>query len=250
MRSQRAAIGSNCSTPGAIATLGIVTTTPAVRDPRRRSWGYRLTAALSVVLVFTAAGCANLTSPLTSTVEGSPAAAAPSTAADCNKVNYPLIDIPPRARAEPTMQIPQPPGWEVVQTKRGQGLRSALTNQALTANQYAPTVAVTLGSEPSQWSAQELFDEQRSGLVLGAEFQSITPTTVCGQPAEISEYTMTPESVSAPLFVKLLMAVAESEDVTYLVALSVVTSEPDNPIYQRDSQAILDGFVFVPSGSQ
>lgn len=94
-----------------------------------------------------------------------------------------------------------------------------------------------------------MFDEVRSEMIdsgLGVEFQSVTPTTVCGQPAEIADYTMTTEGISAPLSSKMLMAAAESENETHIGAVAVVTTEPDNPIYQRDSQAILDGFVFLP----
>ncbi|MGB0972969.1 MAG: LpqN/LpqT family lipoprotein [Mycobacterium sp.] len=217
-----------------------MTATPAARDPRRGGWGHRLTAVASIVLVSAAAGCSNPTNPTTGE---------PSTSADCNRVDYPLVDIPPRSGDAPAMQIPQPPGWEVGQTdeKEHQRLRFVQTNQALAANHYAPTSAVTLSSHPGQWPAQELFDEANSALIDSGFAEGIQsrPTTVCGQPAEISDYTMTLDGVSAPMSAKALMAVAESENETYLAVLTITTTEPDNPIYQRDSQAILDGFAIV-----
>jgi len=163
-----------------------MTTAPAARDPRRQGWGHRLTVALSVMLLGLAAvGCANLANLATSTIEGFPMAAATSTTtltptvADCNNVNYPLIDIPQSTRGETTMTIPQPPGRE-----------------------------------------------------------------------DITEMTVSPEGVTATLSAKVLMAAAESENKTHGLALIVATTEPDNPTYQRDSQAILDGFVFLPSDSR
>lgn len=154
------------------------------------------------------------------------------------------------------MQIPQPPGWEFAQIDAGEAsARIVQSNQALTANQYAPTVAVVMdavstngGWSPRQWSTQELFDDQRSGLELeGADIQSTVPTTVCGQPAEISDYAMRLEGVSPLLFGKLVLVVVKSDNETYLAALTVTTSDRDNPIYQRDSQAIVDGFIILPS---
>ncbi len=158
--------------------------------------------------------------------------------------------IPKRTVGEPTMMIPEPPGWEIVQFE-GMESRFALANRALTnANQFTPRAVVNLDSRESEpgvdWSskAQAVFDEARSDLRV--EFQSVAPTTVCGQQAEISEYTQPAEGLSAPVFTKLLMLVAESENVTYLAQLRVSTTEPDNPTYQRDSQAMLDGFVYLP----
>ncbi|MCH9729979.1 MAG: hypothetical protein K0U84_09960, partial [Actinomycetia bacterium] len=167
-------------------------------------------------------------------------------------VDYPLVDIPSHTSGAPTMQIPQPPGWE---DRQIDGVGFALSNPALTANHFSPSALVVLESEPSHWSssAQSMFDEARSVLTKmgrGVDIQSITPTTVCGQPAEISNYTQTEEFVGAPISVKMLMAVASSDSLTYLVALTVATTEPDNPTYQRDSQAIVDGFVFLPSEPQ
>lgn len=236
-------------------------TRPATDDPSRL--GYLLTAtALITVFGFMTAGCSNTTNPSPPSVDGRPAAATPTTltpaAEDCGATNYPLIDIPSEAREEPRMKIPQPPGWEVRQTKGEEHLRFVLTNQALNANHFSPTVTVTMGGPtaggwaPRQMSAQELFDDERSGIkssIPGTEIQSSVPATVCGQPAEISDYTTRLEGVSAPLFGKLLMVAAKSENETYLAVLTVLTTDRDDPVYHRESQAILDGFVILPSDS-
>lgn len=246
--------------------MGSMTTAPAARNPRhgRRR---RVTAAVSGVLVLAAAGCSNPTTPQASTaessptsVEDSPTATAPSTATDtpaaagCRGVSYPLAYIPKRTVTDPTMMIPRPPGWDIVEFE-GMESRFALANRALSnANEFTPRAIVNLDArepEPGvDWppKAQAMFDEARSAMLdLRAEFQSSTPTTVCGQQAEISEYTQPAEGLSAPVVTKLLMLVAESENVTYLAQLRVSTTEPDNPTYQRDSQAMLDGFVYLPS---
>lgn len=255
-------------------------TTSAVRNPRLAGWGHRLVVALSVILLgFVAVGCANLTNPLTSTIEGSPTAAAPvvsthtPTPANCTKVNYPLIDVPSSTTGEPEMRIPRPPGWqditdmEAIQDEfaetDAEGISfMQLANPALiTADGFGPNAVVVMESWQSEpgvslsQEAQEFFAWSESDLMtqLGAEFQSIVATTVCGQPAEIIEYTAptaSPEGVSATISGKVLMAVAESKDTTYGVGLIMATTEPDNPTYQRDSQAILDGFVFRPSDSR
>jgi len=223
-----------------------MTTTPAVRDPRRRGWGYRLNATLSAVLLgFAAAGCSNPPNPPSSSVEYSP------TPAGCNEVNYPLADIPPRAEGEPMMKIPQPPGWNNATGWHPES-RFALSNRAFNVNDGVTTAYVYLKPMPSHVSVQEIFDYASSSLISedGAEIQSITPTTVCGQPAQITEYTRTiksPKGESQPISGKMLTAVTESEDMTHAVQLSVATAEPDNPTYQRDSQAMLDGFVYLPS---
>ncbi|MCH9729563.1 MAG: LpqN/LpqT family lipoprotein [Actinomycetia bacterium] len=230
-----------------------MTTTPAVRDPRGRGWGYRLTAAASVVLGLAAAGCANSNNSSTPSVGDAPTAVALSTAAGCHKVSYPLVGIPRRTPGEPIMQIPKPPGWEVVPIDEGdQSARFELANPALTANETAPNAVVVLRSEPGHRPAQSIFDDARSELInMGFnEVQSESnAATVCGQPAEIGEYTTTMEGMSYSVFTKLLMVVAEAENETYIAALFVGTTEPDNPIYQRDSQAIFDGFLFFPPDS-
>lgn len=256
-----------------------MSSTPAVRNPSHRGWGHRLTVAISVLLLGLAAvGCVNLAKPTTSTIEGSPVAAAPivnahtPTAADCNNVNYPLIDIPQSTSGEPTMQIPRPPGWqdvtemEAIQDEvseaEAEGISFVLANPALiTADQFGPNAVVGMESWESEpgvsltQAAQEFFAWSESDLMthLAAEFQSIVATTVCGQPAEMIEFTaptVSPEGVSATMSGKLLMAVAESDNKTYGVALIIVTTEPDNLVYQRDSQAILDGFVLLPQDSR
>jgi len=229
--------------------MGVMTTTPAVRDPRRRGWGYRLTAVVSGVLVFAAAGCSNTTNP--------------PTVADCNKVDFPLIDIPPRTTGEPTMKIPQPPGWEVVPVDVGtlpppppglEGFDSAdileitLVNRALgtTADFMMLPVEAELPGEELP-SAAQAFDVQQAALISrGLDIQSVVPATVCGQQAEISEYTQAAKGGNLPVSAKILVVLAESENVTYLATLNVLTNEPDNPTYQRDSQAMLDGLVFLP----
>lgn len=221
-------------------------------------------ATASILLVLTAAGCASPTGPPVSTRDGTAPAAssattpAPAAAENCGNSNYPVMDIPSEARGEPTMKIPQPPGWETQQTKGEENLRVVLTNQALNANHFSPTVTVNMGGptaegwSPRKRSAQELFDDERSGIKItipGTDIQSTVPATVCGQRAEISDYTTRLEGVSAPLFGKLLMVAAKSENETYLTVLTILTTDRDNPIYQRDSQAILDGFVVLPSDS-
>ncbi|MGD9618573.1 MAG: LpqN/LpqT family lipoprotein [Mycolicibacterium sp.] len=162
----------------------------------------------------------------------------------------PLVDIPPRKWGEPTLKIPQPPGWEFVQIDEGdESARFELANPALSAHpQTAPNAVVTLGTDPRYSSAQELFDEADTEMInIGFE-REMKPSaaTVCGQPAQLGKYTIALEGMSNPVFAKVLLVAAQSESESYLANLFVATSEPDNPIYQRDSQAILDGFVFLP----
>lgn len=253
-----------------------MTTTPAVHDPRRRSWGHRLTVTVSVTLLgLAAAGCANPANLTASTVEGSPMAAAPivstqtPTAADCNKVNYPLIDIPALSEGEPAMMIPRPPGWQDMTDQErfaelagGESAFMQLGNPALsTADRFIPNAVVVMESWKSEpgvslsQDAQEFFAETESQLMIraGAESWSEVATTVCGHPAEMVEYTaqtVNPEGVSATLSGKALIAIAQSEYRTYGVVLVVATTEPGNAVYQLDSQAILDGFQFLPHDSR
>jgi len=42
------------------------------------------------------------------------------------------------------------------------------------------------------------------------------------------------------------MAVLHTDDKTYAATVTIQTGDGDNPTYQRDAEAILTGFQFLP----
>lgn len=208
-------------------------------------------AALAVLLLLAgcgssegteeASGTGSETTDATSQVEEADASA-------CQTVDAPMIDIPARADGEPTMAIPAPPGWERTTELDSDLVRAALVNQSLTADGFAPNVVVTLESIDGDVSAQDVFDQQRAALTSqgGATDLKTTTGTLCGQPAETTDYMGAPVGATPARPITVLLSTLQSDGRTYSVAVTVQTLKPDDPTYLRDRETILSGFSWQP----
>lgn len=169
-------------------------------------------------------------------------------ASACETVDAPMIDIPARADGEPTMAIPAPPGWERTTELDSELVRAALVNQSLTADGFAPNVVVTLESIDGDVPAQDVFDQQRAALTSqgGATDLTTTTGTLCGQPAETTDYMGAPVGATPARPITVLLSTLQSDGRTYSLAVTVQTLKADDPTYLRDRETILSGFSWQP----
>lgn len=178
-------------------------------------------------------------------------AAADSGGADssqCETVDEPLTTIPARNDNEPVMKIPTPPGWERTTLMDSELIRFAMRNDELTSQGFTPNVVVTLESAPGAQDANLVFTNMRDALEsgIGATDVRVSERTLCGMPARMFDYRMPTMGNVAPHPAVALGAVMRAEGKTFAVSVTAQTLDPDDPTYQRDSTAILDGFQLLP----
>ncbi|AKS32657.1 LpqN/LpqT family lipoprotein [Mycolicibacterium goodii] len=171
-----------------------------------------------------------------------------ASAAQCEEVDAPLTDIETRAAGEPTLRIPQPQGWTRTTMLDSELIRFAMSNAALGTEEFAPTAVVTLETAAGEQDPQQVFDNQREALAtgLGATDISSESHTLCGLPAETIHYQMPQMGGLAPHPAMVVGAVMHTESKTFVAAVTVQTTDPDNPGYQRDAEMILTGFQMLP----
>jgi hypothetical protein len=213
--------------------------------------------AATLLLALVISGCSGGQTAESSGSSAASAAPAPTTAeatisdaaAQCQPVDAPLTDIPSRGTDEPQLKIPQPPGWEPNTDLNTEVIRYALINSGLTSNGFAPNAVVTLESLPGDVPADAVFESNRNTLVSagGGTDLTTTPGTLCGATSERVEYTCAATGGAPTRPCRLLNVVTTAADRTYLVTVTVQSTEPADPTYQRDSDAILDGFEVLPS---
>lgn len=202
-----------------------------------------LIAVVTIALSFVVAGC-NKPAPSSESegpTSGGTATASPA-AADCATVDAPLTNIPP-GDGEPALSIPQPPGWEPAPDVANEIISFAMVNRGLVSAEFAPTAVVTHESVEGEVPADDIFESNRSTLTsAGGTDLTVTPSTVCGLSAERVEYTCPTTGQVGPRPCRLLSVVSPTRDRTFLFTVTVQTTDPTNPTYQRDSDAILEGF--------
>jgi Probable lipoprotein LpqN len=182
-------------------------------------------------------------------------ASGPADDAVCTKVDAPMTTIPPAAGAaddsEPTLRIPQPHGWVRITAMDSPLIRFLMRNPDLAVGNFAPSVAVTMDHLPGALDAKSFFDGEREGLMssFGASDLQVTEGTLCGLPAETVRYTAPQMGAVPPHPGTVVSAVITTRGKTYGAALTVQTTAPDNPTYQRDAEAILTGFQVLPPAS-
>jgi hypothetical protein len=93
-----------------------------------------------------------------------------------------------------------------------------------------------------------VFEGQRQALEsgFGATDLRVTDHKLCGLPAETVEYQTPPMGNVGPHPGTVVMAVLHTDDKTYAATVTIQTGDPDNPVYQRDAEAILKGFQMLP----
>jgi Probable lipoprotein LpqN len=166
----------------------------------------------------------------------------------CEEVSTPLTSIDPHAQGEPQLKIPQPPGWERASMLDSEVIRFTMRNKDLSANNFMPTAVVTLESVPGATDDQTIFDQERAALVdrLGATGLHTTKTTLCGDNAEIVDYDAPSMGRIPPRKIKTLMVAATFDANTYVATVTVQSTDPDNPVYTRDTGTVLTGFQMLP----
>jgi hypothetical protein len=167
---------------------------------------------------------------------------------DCQEVDAQLATVESRSPDEPVLKIPQPDGWERTTMMDSELIRFAMSNASLGTPDFAPTAVVTLESGPGLEDPEVVFANQRDALEsgLGATDIKATDETLCGLPAEKVTYQMPPMGPVAPHPAMVMAAVFHSEDTTFVAAVTVQTTDPQNPGYQNDAEKILSGFQILP----
>ena len=173
---------------------------------------------------------------------------APATASDCTSVDAPMTSIPDHTDEEPVMKIPQPDGWQRVTMMDSELIRFTMRNKSLARDGFTPTVVVTLEGHRGIAEPREVFDFQQDALesVVGATQVSVSETTLCELPAESMDYITPPLGILPPHPATVITAVMHTEDMTYSMSMTVQSTDPGNPTYQRDAETILTGFQMLP----
>jgi len=160
-----------------------------------------------------------------------------------------MAKIPPRAAGEPTLRIPQPPGWQRASMLDSAIIRYTMGNRDLAADGFVPTAVVTLESAPGTIrDQQKIFDQERTTLVdrLGVTNLQTTDTTLCGRRAELVSYDAPAMGRIPPRKARTLIVIGAFNGNTYAATVTVQAADPDNPAYARDTETILTGFQMLP----
>jgi hypothetical protein len=194
----------------------------------------QVSAVLAAALVVTIAGCSDDAKP---------------SAAKCDEVSVPMIDIPTRTDQEPRLRIPQPQGWVRANKLDSETIRYALRNDTLVDQGFTPNAVVTLqkvGSDVGK--PQQILDAQDKQLEAKLKVKDLksTPTQVCGSTAQSTTYTAPAMGKIPARNAASLAVVYQAGDVNYVTTVTVQTIKPDNPTYVADSAAILKGFQILP----
>jgi hypothetical protein len=159
-----------------------------------------------------------------------------------------LTTIPALGDDEPVMKIPQPQGWDRSTMMDSELIRFAMGNPNLTKDGFASNVVVTLESAPGIEDPNVVFDTMRGAMEsdFGATEVRVTGHTLCGLPAQIMHYQTPVIGNIAPHPGSAVVAVLHTENTTYAVSVTIQTADPDNPVYRRDADLILNGFQMLP----
>ena len=209
---------------------------------------------LPYVLFATVAAVALSGTPAcTRVVSGSPTlnAGAPANPdAECKSVSAPMTSIDPHTSAEPQLKIPQPSGWDRASRLDSDVIRFTMGNKSLTARSFMPTAVVTLEViSDGHADPQTIFDQEQEALVqrLGAKGLRASPSTLCGNKAELVDYSAPALGRKIPARkARTLMVAAAFGDSTYVATVTLQSTDPTNPAYMQDADTILTGFQILP----
>ena len=128
-------------------------------------------------------------------------------------------------------------------------IRFTMRNKSLSANNFMPTAVVTLESVPQGSSDnQAIFDQERAALVdrLGATGLSTSPTSRCGDEAELVDYDAPSMGRIPPRRIRTLMVASTVGNNTFVATVTVQSTDPGNSVYTRDTDTVLTGFQMLP----
>lgn len=214
------------------------------------------TAGLLAVLALFSASCTHVVDGDVRASAGlgkaEQAADASGDASACNSVDVPLTDIPAHDRTDPVLRIPQPAGWERSTKMDSELLRFLMGSRSGGGGVDSPfssSAVVTLESIKGDMSPDELFAEERKGIEqgLGATDVQFTEHSQCGLPGEMISYVTPQMGNVAPHPGRVLCLMMNAgAGLNQVGCLSVQSTTPDDPTYQKDAEAILTGFQMLP----
>lgn len=164
----------------------------------------------------------------------------------CNDSTVPLVKLGAQVDEEPTLALPQPPGWVFKTELNSQLIRAVMGDPELEANGFSPEAVVTLEnltdrvSTPQQALYGEITGVTNSPL-LHAALDTETPGTVCGYPSLTVTYTIVANGHAATA---LVVAAQDYSNRIWAATVTIQTTEPANPDYVNAKTAILGGFQF------
>jgi len=208
---------------------------------------YLLCATVTAVVLLTTPGCSKVVTGSASRDSHAPQ----PKPTECEQVSAPLTAIDSRAAGEPQLKIPQPTGWERVSMLDSDLIRFTMRNKDLAADGFQPTAVVTLESVPGDAvDNKAIFDQERAALVdrLGATDLHISETTRCGDEAELVDYDAPAMGRIPPRTIKTLMVAGAFHGNTYVATVTVQSTDPNNPVYARDTGTVLTGFQMLAPG--
>jgi hypothetical protein len=205
----------------------------------------KLCATIAAMTLLTVPGCSKVITGAAVPGPHGPVAKSSS----CKQVSAPLTPIDPHGDGEPRLRIPQPPGWERASLLDSDVIRFTMRNKDLVADNFMPTAVVTLESVPGAATDDEtIFDQERAALVdrLGATGLHTKEITLCGDKAELVDYDAPSMGRIPPRKIRTLMVAATFDTSTYVTTVTVQSTDPDNPVYTRDTDTVLTGFQMLP----
>ncbi|MCV7253490.1 MULTISPECIES: hypothetical protein [Mycobacteriaceae] len=119
-----------------------------------------------------------------------------------------------------------------------------LRNMSLQQGNYAPALTAVVGDSTNQKTPQLLLDGSYKALTknhTNPQLKSQQNTVVCGYPALTLNYTVDAAPGGPTQTVTALVIAPTVGAKLYTVAVTSVTTQPNDPTYQRDSQAMLNG---------
>lgn len=209
---------------------------------------YRVTAVL--IAAVAASGCASNVITGQATMGETVHAAAGGDVRACNHVDAPLVDIDAQSDAEPLIRVPQPAGWVRDASLDNRIIRYRMVNSALTKYVLAPNIVVSL-VHLSNTESQAAFDRQLKSLQAMRSNSDVVGSRgkQCGYPAASLSFNQPPVMPGTPpramRVCSMFVGTGEQE---FLVTATVQTNDPDNPVFQKDSQQMLDGLQVTTPG--
>ena len=233
---------------------------PPLPPPAPKKSNTALIAAIIGVLVLLIAGglgaksllsrdSARTASPGSSSVTSVRPAdpAVQSSATECAIPKPGMLTVEGRAADEPTIKVALPEGWTRITKLDSDLIRLTVAAPGLTANGSAPNAVATMEKMPANLSAEELFDAQLFTVrtqFKDVEILSDQPAMVCGLAARYVVYNA-PELNPG---IRVLLVADPQDEATWVVTFTVQSRDPENPTYQKDLAALMDGFQVIPAG--
>lgn len=147
------------------------------------------------------------------------------------------IQLAPRTPDEPTITLPQPPGWEFMPGKDETSIRGIVYNQDLRLHGFTPNAVVTLEELTGQAGvpSQALAKERAAIIDIVGEIDTESPGTVSGFASRTIDYNLQGRAATG-----LIVAIQNAKNRIWAVTVTIQTTDADNPHYVTAKKSILD----------